>query len=39
MIVARQTCLIMGREVTRLPDLVNHGRVDQDRFLPMTRAK
>ena len=25
----RQTCLIVGREIARLPDLVNHGRVDQ----------
>jgi hypothetical protein len=29
MLVARQTCLMVGREVARLPDLVNHGRVDQ----------
>jgi hypothetical protein len=29
MLVARQTCLMVGREVARLPDLVNHGRADQ----------
>jgi hypothetical protein len=29
MLVARQSCLMVGRDVVRPPDLVNRGRVDQ----------
>ena len=29
MLVARQTCLMVGREIARLPALVNHGRATQ----------